>query len=889
MNIKRRYEEMARFLVFTAVFCLSSVMPHVLPAVEWTGRGQTTAWSDAGNWSEEKIPGPTDVAEFSSDSVIVLSGDCVASCVTNTSSSPITLTLTAENDVRLAASICGAISVEKDGAGTLTFAARQSYTGATRILEGGITTAPDLSFENYKAYGTLSLHLDASRPETLITDESRYLKEWKSLTDNGVTTHGAAVSYADANYHPHSPFVGIDAFGRTTVQFGMLNDGVHTRTNTFISARKDGTNTQFQARTFFLVQRQLYAGVANSQGRYTTYGLLGMIKGSAFRFYRSGKIGYAWDKSNMDESWCNGRKSNSEDDNTYSSSGDENPNLLVVRRENLGVFDIIGNQMVLRDNGTFVGTDAGILMQLYEVLLFDEALTDKQIVDVTALLMKKWKVPPQAVCLNTSLMPPESSFTVDNGAALDCGETLQTLSNVSGTGTFKVDGLIDLKGGMMKIAGGIGVAGSGVITNTASEKALFVVSNDTAAALAVNLSGNFDFEKQGSGTLWVSGGQQHCGETRLNGGKMAATLDYSNYGTLSMHLDASHPETLITDEDGYLTEWKSLTDNGITTVGAAVAHEGANYVHESPFPIVDSSNRQAVRFGCKKDNNDNRAGTFISAAKDGMGVKFSARTFFLIQRQHMEKQASSGLLGMIKGADFRFYRSTGGSNVSYGWNTAHMGESWCNGRKTATGAGNTTFEKSGIVSPNLLVVRCQDPGAFDIIGNQMLLRDNGSVVEGAEGVRMDLYEVLLYDEFLPDDKIAAISAYLMKKWNVPQQIDPEVSFGGVFSSVGAFTVLADSTLDFAGYTALVQTFKTVAMPSDRLPVLTFSGDLNVTDVPLTIECAQAGSGRTHGAFLCTTGNITGPFASVSGVDSQRVEYAAQEASLRRSFFVMTVR
>ena len=154
---------------------------------------------------------------------------------------------------------------------------------------------------------------------------------------------------------------------------------------------------------------------------------------------------------------------------------------------------------------------------------------------------------------------------------------------------------------------------------------------------------------------------------------------------------------------------------------------------------------------------------------------------------------------------------------------------------------------------------------------------------------MDLYEVLLYDEALPNDKIAAISAYLMKKWNVPQQIDPEVPLDGVFSSVGAFTVLADSTLDFAGYTALVQTFKTVAMPSDRLPVLTFSGDLNVTDVPLTIECAQAGSGRTHGAFLCTTGNITGPFASVSGVDSQRVEYAAQEASLRRSFFVMTVR
>ena len=37
--------------------------------------------------------------------------------------------------MRLAASICGAIAVEKRGAGTISLAARQSYTGATRIAE----------------------------------------------------------------------------------------------------------------------------------------------------------------------------------------------------------------------------------------------------------------------------------------------------------------------------------------------------------------------------------------------------------------------------------------------------------------------------------------------------------------------------------------------------------------------------------------------------------------------------------------------------------------------------------------------------------------------------------------------------------------------------------
>ena len=876
MNIKRRYEEMARFLVFTAVFCLSSVMPHVLPAVEWTGRGQTTAWSDAGNWSEEKIPGPTDVAEFSSDSAILLSGDCVASCITNTSSSPITLKLTAESDVRLAASICGAISVEKYGAGTLTFAARQSYLGATRIFEGGITAAPDLSFENYKAYGTLSLHLDASRPETLITDESGYLKEWKSLTDNGVTTRGAAEAHAEEAFTHDSPYPYTDASGCTMVRFGY-SLVPQSNTNTFISAWSGDSRVQFQAKTFFLVQRQRTA-------KKKTYGLLGMITGADFRFYRSGVYDKGWNLENMidekSKSWCNGREATNEQDNTFEESSDKYANLLVVRRSELGKFDIIGNQLLVNKGALVSGNNKeSIKMDLYEVLLFDEALTDKQIEDVSALLMKKWKVPPQAVCLNTSLMPPESSFTVDNGAALDCGETVQTLSKVSGAGDFKVDGLIDLDGGMLKVAGGIGVTGSGVITNTAAEKALFVISNDTAAALAVNLSGNLDFEKQGSGTLWASGGQQHCGETRLNGGKMAATLDYSNYGTLSLHLDASHPETLITDEDGYLTEWKSLTDNGITTRGASVAHSTEKYTHESPFPLVDSSGRTTVRFGYTRE--EIRTNTFISAWKDDVRLQLQARTFFFVQRQDVETPYSYGLIGMISGTSFRFIRSNSTNN---GWDTTNMAKSWCNGRK-ATSSEDNTFEESSSKYVNLLAVCCSELSSFDIIGNQFLMKGAGPNASTNKGsMPMDLYEVLLFDEALTDKQIEEISAYLMKKWNVPKQA--EVSFDGVFATSGAFTVLADSVLDFAGYAPYAQMLKTIALSSSKIPTLTVVGDWNVATLPLTVENSF---GTSRGTILRTTGSLTGPFALVTGVASDRLEYLTNEAMLNRSTFVITVR
>ena len=843
-----------------------------LPAAQWTGNGSTSAWNDTGNWQGGTMPGATDVAEFSSDASVTLTADCAASCITNTSASQITLTLTADTDVRLAASICGAIAVEKRGAGTISLAARQSYTGATRIVEGSLSTAPDLSLSDYKAYGTLSLHLDASHSETILTDANGYVTEWKSLTDNGMTTYGAAVSHASATLYSHeSPYLETDSFGRTTVQFGWLNDGVHTRTNTFISAASGGAPVQFQARTFFLVQRELYPTALK------TYGLLGMITGYSFRFYRSKDFQYGWNPLNMDESWCNGRKSTGASDNTYTSSGLYNANLLVVRRSELGKFDIIGNQYLMKNATTSMDNNEGIPMQLYEVLLFDEALTDAQIEDVSALLMKKWAIPEQAVCLNDSLLPAGSSFSVAAGATLECGDPVQTLSEVSGSGTFKADGLLDLKGGTLKVGGDMRVSGSGEITNTVAQKATLVVSNDTSATLSVHLSGNLDLEKQGAGVLWVAGEQRHNGETRLNGGKTVAELDCQSYGTLSLHLDVSHLETIVTNASGYLTEWKSLTDNGMTTYGAAVSHASATlYSHESPFLETDPLGRRTVQFGWMNDGVHTRTNSFISAACNGENVQFQARTFFLVQRElYANKADSYGLLGMITGYSFRFYRS---ASIPYGWAIENMDESWCNGRKS-TGASDNTYTSSGDLNANLLVVRRSELGKFDIIGNQYLMKNattpNLSSISASNP--MQLYEVLLYDEALTDSQIEEISAFLMKKWDVPQQAVAPLSFAGSFAPTSVFSVLADSALDFSAYAPQMQALKTVSLSSSTFPVLTFAGDWDVTTLPLIVEEPYP---RSRGVFLRTTGSLTSPFVSVTGAPADRLRYTANEAYLR---------
>ena len=849
----------------------------VVGAVQWTGGGATTDWNDTGNWANGQLPGAASVVELAGDASISMSCDCAASCITNIADSQVTLTLTANADVRLTASVCGDIAIEKRGSGNLTFAARQSYSGRTHVVEGGLASAPDLSYADYSAYGTLSVHLDASHPETLVADGNGDLAEWKSLTDNGVTVYGAesANLYPSVTYpHSNPSIIASDPYagGRSAVMFGYTRGGA-TRACTFIAARKNGAAANFQARTFFFVQRQ--------RDPSSTLGFLGMVKGYTFRFLRTS--GNGWDMAyKMDEAWANGRKATGTANCTYEASAHTNLNLLVVRNANLGSFEAIGAQYLIRDNGTAIGTSSSLIMELHEVLLFDEALTDAQIEDVSGILMQKWNIPKQAVCISESLLSPMSSHVVDAGATLDCGTSLQTLAEVSGNGSLKTSGLVDLKGATMKVNGGVRVTGSGTVTNTTAQTATLVVSNDTAAALSVCCEGNIDIEKRGNGSLWLAGGQKNRGEVRLAGGRLVGDPALSRYGTLFVHLDSSHPETLVADGNGDLSEWKSLAGNGVTVYGANEAYPAAAHAHANPSIVTDSSGRTAVRFG-ETHGGTVRTNTFISARSGDANVQFKACTFFFVQRQRVPTSADAGFLGMIKGASFRFLRS----NVAYGWNPAYnMDEAWCNGRK-ATGAADCTFEASGITNANLLVVRRATPGVFDIIGGQFLVRDNGTLTgNNSASLQMDFYEVALFEESLTDSQVDEISAILMRKWNVPQQANPRLAFNGAIAPDCDFVVSGDATLDFAGLSPAVRALGFDATGMATVPVLRVVGDWDVTGVPLTMTGFP---GTTRGRFLYTSGRLTSPFASVSGCSPDRIIYEARSARIRREGLCLIVK
>ncbi|MBQ3288129.1 MAG: hypothetical protein IJH50_01800 [Kiritimatiellae bacterium] len=856
--------------VLAAVAFASLFSAPVAEAARWTGGGATTDWNDADNWANGQLPSATSVVELTGNASVSLSSDCAASCIMNMADSPVTLTLTANADVRLAASICGDIAVEKLGNGRLSLAARQSYTGETRVIEGTLTTAPDLSYADYSAYGTLSVHLDASHPETLVADGNGDLSEWKSLTDNGVTVYGAAAAnlYPSVTYpHANPSIIASDSYagGRSAVMFGYTGGGA-TRACTFIAARKNGAAANFQARTFFFVQRQ--------RDPSSEMGFLGMVKGYTFRFLRAG--GNGWNLANMNEAWTNGRKAAGTA--TYEASAHTNLNLLVVRNVNLGSFEAIGTQYLIRDNGTAIGTSSSLIMDLHEILLFDEALTDAQIEDISAILMQKWNIPRQAACLNDSLLSAESEFSVEVGAMLDGGDSLQTLTEISGSGTFKTAGLVDLKGETLKVGDSMNVIGSGTITNTAAQKAALVVSNDMAATLSVHCAGNFDVEKQGSGTLYLADGQMHSGETRLTGGKLVGDHLFSQYGTMFVHLDSSHPETLVTDNNGDLVEWKSLTDNSVTVYGVAAAnpYPSVTYPHANPSVIVSdpyACGRSAVMFGYT-GGGATRACTFIAARKNGAAANFQARTFFFVQRQR-EPSSTSGFLGMVKGYTFRFLREN-----NNGWNMANMNEAWTNGRKAT---GTAIYEASAHTNLNLLVVRNANIGSFEAIGAQFLIRDNGTAVGTASSLIMDLHEVLLFEEALTDSQIDEISAILMQKWKIPQQVQPKLAFNGEIAPSSDFVVSGEATLDFAGLSPAVRALEFDATGMAEVPVLHVVGDWDVTQIPLTMTGFP---GTMRGSFLSTGGKLTSPFASVSGCNSGRIAYETQSARIRLEGFYL---
>ena len=326
----------------------------------------------------------------------------------NSADEAATVRIANEDDLVFTRGLSGKINLEKSGAGTLTLPRDLSYSGVTTLAGGTLKAAA----VDYGKFGTVSVHLDASKADSITTDENGYLTAWQSDDAAATVFKGANELYADTRSWHNNPYVATDAEGRTCVRFGR--DAERTLVGSFI-AKSD--KSKIQARTYFFVMR--------SPSDSSHYGsLLGMLVDYNFRLYRNcNSPEYQWNSANMNEYWMNGEKGSV----TFSASQYDKPHLLVIRNNAVNSFDIIGGQYLYKnsmegDMNQLASTAAD--MEMYEALCFTTAVSDDDVDFITQHLMRKWNVPEQAeiTYVNGGGLSQNTAYKVTANATLDTGD-----------------------------------------------------------------------------------------------------------------------------------------------------------------------------------------------------------------------------------------------------------------------------------------------------------------------------------------------------------------------------------------------------------------------------------------------------------------------------------
>lgn len=498
-------------------------------AVTWSGGGATSAWSDPGNWDGGHMPTPFSTVYLVGDATITLDlPEVTASSITNYSGTAMKLTLEAMSDATLHTQLTAPLSLKKTGEGRLILAGRQCHEGGTEIAAGTLEVRADIGEACLASYGTVSVHVDATQAGSFTTNEDGCVTSWLSSVGNVVLKAPSTSSVFDmASYHHGDPRFATDVIGRSCVRFGV--DAANSPTGTFLFATIDDAKINFSARTQFYVQRQRVAKELS--------GLSGCITNYNSRIYRStgGDYRFAFNHSVM---WTNGRCNSEESVNTFERSAADSPNLLVVRDSSIQSFDIIGGQYLYRTDTSKPNVSIGNF-DLYEVVFFEEELTDAQVDAVSRILMDKWGIPAQADLLACDYYPSATPCTIAAGAVLD-------FSGLSGVKLPPILG-----------------EGTVLVGQVADQKSIVTVA----------------------------------------GGMVKSKFSAPSYGLVTAHLDASDVSTITSNASGEVLGWSSVDANGVNFTAAPLAVSGVSFHTGFPRVATSVGGLSAVRFGVDAENN----------------------------------------------------------------------------------------------------------------------------------------------------------------------------------------------------------------------------------------------------------------------------------------------
>lgn len=393
------------------------------------------------------------------DGILDLNGHSV-SCVDVTGDGAITNSSDTLSTIsvsgRLTTHVRGNVSVRFTGEGDRELLAYNTYTGAT-VLDGGkLTTVTNVAPGSIAG---LVMHIDASQPETITTNADGEVVAWRSTLDDGLV-FSSIHDPDETRYSTHAPYMSKDpATGLPAVLFGRTKD-LSSSTGTVLSA-----NLPIEHRTLIFVAnilskttvgtessapfgsfRQIYgcttknaSGLTASSGTQQRYSAYSYALHDRGRAWVNGR--YLWNWTNCVGKTAVAWGKVTDPETQYSpDTTDFSLNWNGTKSGSWGYSHVI---VSVADTNSYTYVPAlgtGVLGSKFqagyvsEALVYNRILTDEEIMRISAAMMEKWQVKQSdesGFIRAENTYPPASPLVVTADSTLDLHSIPQTIAQMA--------------------------------------------------------------------------------------------------------------------------------------------------------------------------------------------------------------------------------------------------------------------------------------------------------------------------------------------------------------------------------------------------------------------------------------------------------------------------
>lgn len=409
--------------------------------------------------------------------------------------------------------------------------------------------------------------------------------------------------------------------------------------------------------------------------------------------------------------------------------------------------------------------------EMAEMLIYNRALSDADRRAMENYLMAKWGIASSSVVSRTEgALSSAAQVQIESNATLVLNGYQQTVTKISGSGAI-------------------------VNADPAFGRSVLVVSNQTDIAFDGTFSGNMQLKKMGNGSLLLSRPMNVTGTLEVVQGTLAFSLGLPRTERISLRLDASLPDTVLTNTQGEVIQWRSPLPNG-----AVFSQENATL--RPTYQAASFNGRGAVRLGATKR-------TFLASSNS---LAYAAQTVFVVCRAANFRDYA-GLFGdMTTNANYglRFGGPALASPVinvtnSWAYPGASGSELWSpGGRMYADGTLCVNIYTNMVPLNQIQVITAVSGQQND----KLVLPAIGWYFVGGSQNYLERYydgeiaEIIVYRDALDDGDRRAVEEYLLAKWKGAAAIE-----ANPLASTASLVLHAGSCVNLGGY---AQTIRSVS-------------------------------------------------------------------------------